>query len=133
MTALDDVSLVQFLVNAGFKGNGTLHDALAVVFAESGARCDAHNTAGNRPPSTDRGLFQINGYWHREVNDACLCNAQAACRISNGGTNWHPWSTWSEAARRHYPDADRAFTAWRSGKPPLGSLQAEPLLRAGWH
>lgn len=118
MAKLDDVTLVQTLVNAGFKDDGTLRNALAVVFAESGARCDARNTAGNRPPSTDRGLFQINSHWHPEVTDSCaydcLCNAKEAYRISHGGTNWHPWATWPAAAHRHYPDADRAIAAWHN-------------------
>lgn len=118
MAALDDINLVQTLVHAGFKDDGTLRNALAVVFAESGGRCDARNTAGNNPPSTDRGLFQINSHWHPEVTDACaydcLCNALAAHRISHGGTNWHPWATWPTAAQRHYPEADRALHAWRN-------------------
>lgn len=27
------------------------------------------NTAGNHPPSRDRGLYGINDYWHKEVSD----------------------------------------------------------------
>ncbi|MGH3719277.1 MAG: hypothetical protein ACRDRI_10670 [Pseudonocardiaceae bacterium] len=91
MTALSDVILIQVLVDAGFRDDGTLRYALAVVFVESGAHCDAKNTVGNDPPSTDRGLLQINSFWHHEVTDTCaydcLCNAKAAYHISNGGTN----------------------------------------------
>lgn len=72
--------------------------AIAIVLAESGGKTDArnHNTDG----SIDRGIFQINNKAHPEVSDACAdnpaCASRAAYKISNGGTNWHPWSTFNQ-------------------------------------
>jgi lysozyme-like protein len=138
MAALDDISLVQVLVDAGFKDDGTLRDALAVVFAESGGNCSARHK--NHNGSIDRGLFQINDRAHPDVTDTCaydcLCNAQAAYRISNGGTNWHPWATWPAAASRHYPDSDRALAAWRNANDVnfdqiIGTRQNNSPITAG--
>jgi len=37
------------------------------------------NTKGNTPAgSLDRGLFQINNYWHKEVSDACAYDVRCA-------------------------------------------------------
>ena len=84
--------------------------AVAIAWAESGLRTDA--IGYNRDPDThqvlsrDRGLWQINDYWHPDVSDACAfdryCNAQAMYRISSNGTNWHPWSTYENGAYRQY-------------------------------
>lgn len=85
--------------------------------ATAGAICDAESgrntqaTGYNRDPfgdvlSTDRGLWQINSYYHREVSDACAydagCNAQAMARISHNGTVWTPWSTFNSGAYRGF-------------------------------
>lgn len=79
--------------------------AIAICLAESGGDDQAVNTEGNTPPSRDRGLWQINDYWHKEVNDACAfdptCNAQAAQRIS-GGHTWTQWATFNNGAFRPF-------------------------------
>ncbi|MER6100747.1 transglycosylase SLT domain-containing protein, partial [Streptomyces sp. NPDC001728] len=96
---------------AGFRGDG-LVTAVAVALAESSCNPSAYNVTNNTPPSTDRGLWQINDYWHPEVNDACAydpqCNANAAFAISSGGTNWQPWSTFNQGAHRRHLDEARA-------------------------
>lgn len=39
---------------------------------ESGLKPKNSNSKGNTPAgSVDRGLFQINNYWHKEVSDSC--------------------------------------------------------------
>ncbi len=87
--------------NAGFSG-ASLATIVAIAMAESGLRSDATNTAGNSPPSTDRGIVQINSYWHPEVNDACAfnpdCAFKEAYRISQQGKNFGAWSTYSNKA-----------------------------------
>lgn len=90
---------------AGFTGDH-LVTAVAVAMAES--RCDPAATGHNNgpPPSDDRGLWQINDYWHPEVSDACAydaaCNARAAYRISRGGDDWTPWSTYNNGTYLSY-------------------------------
>ncbi|MCW7991202.1 hypothetical protein XF35_39850, partial [Streptomyces platensis subsp. clarensis] len=97
--------------NAGFRGDD-LVTAVAVALAESSCDPSATNTTNNTPPSRDRGLWQINDYWHPEVADACAydaqCNANAAYTISNGGTNWQPWSTYNAGVHRRHLDEARA-------------------------
>ncbi|MGW2369734.1 transglycosylase SLT domain-containing protein, partial [Streptomyces sp. NPDC001667] len=108
--------------NAGFRGEA-LELAVAVALAESSCNPSAHNTSGNSPASTDRGLWQINDYWHKEVDDACAyapqCNADAAFRISNGGRSWDQWSTYNEGAHLRHMGEARAAVA-RLGNPGTG-------------
>lgn len=96
---------------AGFRGDA-LVTAIAVGMAESSCNPLASNVQNNTPPSTDRGLWEINSYWHSEVSDTCAydaqCNANAAYRISNKGTDWAQWSTYKEGAHLRYLDAARA-------------------------
>ncbi|MFI9363319.1 hypothetical protein ACIG5E_20025 [Kitasatospora sp. NPDC053057] len=97
--------------DAGFRGDA-LVTAIAVGMAESSCDPLASNVQNNTPPSRDRGLWEINDYWHPEVSDACAfdaqCNANAAYRISNGGTNWQPWSTYNQGAHQRYLSAAQA-------------------------
>lgn len=96
-------SLVDILKKAGFSGNA-LKMAYAIVMAESRGNAKAYNGKG-----LDRsyGLFQINMYGdmgparrkqfglssNEELWDP-LTNAKIAYKISNGGKNWGPWSTY---------------------------------------
>ena len=107
--------------------------AVAICVAESGGHCDATNTAGNTPPSTDRGLWQINDYWHPEVSDTCAyqcsCNGQHALSISGGGTNWSPWATYTGGAyKRHMSEAAAACGVVEK-KPRM----TEEAFLAKWH
>lgn len=44
--------------------------AIKVAVNESGLNPNAKNTKGNYPAgSVDRGLYQINSYWHAEITD----------------------------------------------------------------
>ncbi|MER5481578.1 hypothetical protein ABT026_32115, partial [Streptomyces sp. NPDC002734] len=97
---------------AGFRGEA-LVTAVAVALAESSCDPKATNTSNNTPPSADRGLWQINDYWHPEVSDACAynaqCNANAAFTISSRGTDWQPWSTYNANLHlRHLGEARAA-------------------------
>jgi hypothetical protein len=79
--------------------------AAAIAMAESSG--DPLAVGINRKPrSRDRGLFQINSRWHPEVSDRCAfdvrCNAEEAYRISEGGRDWRPWSTWHNGAYKQY-------------------------------
>jgi hypothetical protein len=57
-------------------------------------------------------MWQINSCYHAEVSDDCAyraqCNANAAYRISAGGTNFGPWSTYRSGRYRAYLDEAQA-------------------------
>ncbi|WP_163509110.1 transglycosylase SLT domain-containing protein [Fodinicola acaciae] len=107
-------------LNAGFPRD-RLVTAVAVALAES--RC---NPLAKSPPNhngtIDRGLWQINSGAHPEVSDACAydaqCNANAAYRISSGGTNWQPWSTYNNGAYRAYLSEAQAAVDRLGSQPP---------------
>lgn len=103
--------------------------AVAVALAESSCNPSAQ---GQNPGSVDRGLWQINSYYHSEVSDACAyqvqCNADAAWNISGHGTNWSPWSTYNSGAWENYLDTARAAITGFSFQ--LKSLGANTCLDA---
>lgn len=106
-------SLMDILKAAGFKGDG-LKMAYAIAMAESGGRANAHN--GNASTGDNSyGLFQINmlgamgparlkQYGLSSNNDLfdALTNAKVAYKMSKGGTNWGPWSTYTNGAYKKY-------------------------------
>lgn len=71
--------------------------SIAIALAESGGSIGAINTS-NANGSTDRGLWQINSvhsqYQANRLFDPAY-NAKAMWEISSGGTNWFPWSTYT--------------------------------------
>lgn len=116
--ALTDIPGI--LYQAGFRGTGLIN-AMAVAIAEAGYTGQDNSTGNSPAGSVDRGLFQINSYWHSEVSNACaadpLCNAEAAFRISSGGTNWSSWSTWQKGIAQQYVSQATALLG-----PFLGTL-----------
>jgi hypothetical protein len=78
--------------------------AVAVALAESSGNCNAHHT--NDGGTIDRGLWQVNDYWHPECSDSCAydcsCNAGCAKSISGGGSDWTPWATYNAGAHLKY-------------------------------
>jgi hypothetical protein len=81
--------------------------AVAVALAESGGAVNAinHNTDG----STDRGLWQINSVHGNLSTFDPLANAKAAVKISSGGLNWQPWTTYRNGAyKSHLSGARKA-------------------------
>lgn len=85
---------------AGFRGASLIN---VVSIAEAESRLQPHGpdnlnrNAAGQVTSRDRGILQINSVYHPEVSDACAYNPQcafnAAFRISNGGSDFSPWST----------------------------------------
>lgn len=101
MAATTKISIAEALnyaYDAGFRGKAQV-TIVAIAIAESGLRTNATNSAGNSA-GVDRGVLQINSYWHSEVSDACAFDAACAFRqgyrISSQGTNFHPWATYNE-------------------------------------
>jgi hypothetical protein len=104
---------------AGFGGRG-LRLAVAVGLAESGGDPAARGlnppTPGCPAGSTDRGAWQLNTCYHPEVGDACAddlsCAAAETYRISEGGSNWSEWTTYTSGAyRAQLGAADQALAA----------------------
>ena len=96
--------------------------AVAVAWAESRGDTKAKGYNSN---SVDRGLWQINNYWHRDVSDSCAfdaaCNAKAAVRISSGGSRWSPWATYNDGLHHRWMnDARRACGSYDEAEEGIG-------------
>jgi Lysozyme like domain len=123
MSTISRDQAIQYASAAGFNGQA-LNTIVAIATAESGLRTDAqgHNTG-----SVDRGVLQINSYWHAEVPDACAydpaCAFRQAYRISNGGTNFTPWTTYTNGAYRAYLS---------SSTNTIGSSSTIPASSGSW-
>jgi hypothetical protein len=114
--ALSYNAVAQLAKNAGLSCSGDrIAIAVAVAKAESGFRPRITNTVGNTR-GVDRGLWQINSYWHPNVSDACAfspsCNARAMARISSMGSNWRPW--WTFVHGKHQPFMSQSRAAKRA-------------------
>ena len=107
---LSAAQLAKLAKETGFTGDG-LVNAVAVALAESSGFTKA--LLVNENCTRDRGLWQINDYWHPEVSEQQAFdpaqNAKAAYDISDQGTDWDQWSTWESGAYKDYlPDAEQA-------------------------
>lgn len=113
MANLSKEQIAMYASSAGFTGDN-VKIAVAVAMAESGGNPRAHNPV---PPDNSYGLWQINmlgsmGPARRKQfglsSNADLFdpakNAKAAFAISSGGSNWKPWSTYTNGAYKKYLD-----------------------------
>ena len=93
-------------------GGSNCATAVAVALAESSGRTDAILVNTDSHHSRDRGLWQINDYWHSEVSDSCAfsasCNAKAAYTISSHGASWSQWATYTGGAYKQHLSASTA-------------------------
>jgi hypothetical protein len=134
---------------AGFANNGRgghLVTAIAIAMAESGCNagacyndttrrnCTRSGTSRSRD-SIDRGAWQINSHYWKNVSDRCaysgLCSARSAYRlVSAYGTYFKPWRTYLTGIyRRYLPQARAAVRALRTGTLTtayIGSCAAHP-------
>ncbi|MEJ7764345.1 MAG: hypothetical protein WKF86_02520, partial [Acidimicrobiales bacterium] len=118
--------------DAGFRAE-PLVTAVAVGLAESECNPLAKGpngpTTGCTSGSVDRGLWQINSCYHPTVTDLCAydaaCNAVATYRISKGGTDWRPWSTY------RYGNYLSRITEARAAVSRLGTAVSGPSV-ASW-
>ena len=126
--------LMRTIAKQGFS-NAALKTAYAVAMAESGGRS---NAVGDVSLQDDKwgpsiGLFQIRSLknwekWNDEYRDAKRLpnpdfNAAAAWRKSNQGSNWKPWSAYTNAAfLKHLPEADKIATETNLGGPMGDSM-----------
>jgi len=115
--ALSYLAVARMVKTAGISCTSGERIALstAIAFAESSFRPWITNTVGNSK-GTDRGLFQLNSYWHSEVSDTCAfsasCNTRATMRISKQATKWSEW--WSYNNGKHLPYMSKARGAQAS-------------------
>lgn len=82
---------------------GFPNPALAAAVAEAESRGDPSASCINCFPGVSErsfGLWQINTLAHPQFDESLLLqplyNAQAAYAVSSGGTNWKPWSTFTQ-------------------------------------
>ena len=107
--------MMDILRRAGFSGKA-LDTAFAVALAESGGRMDRPGDVNlqTKKWGPSIGMFQIRSLKHwqdynspqrdaKRLTDADF-NAQSAFKISKGGTNWKPWSTYTSGAFLKYID-----------------------------
>jgi hypothetical protein len=110
------VRVAELAQQAGFSGNDWV---IAVAVAEAESAGWTHARLINTDCSVDRGLWQINSFWHGEVSDACAfdptCNAQGTHTIwANGG--WTQWTTFNNGAyQAHMAEAQAAVDQVRGG------------------
>ena len=126
-TTLSANQVASVAYGAGFRSSSLVY-AVAISGAESSFVQEAtnynYNTDGS-VASIDRGLWQVNSYWHPEYNASQLLsnasyNASAAYSISSSGTSWTQWSTYYAAG--HYAisayEGDGAYLSWLSTAIP---------------
>ena len=125
----------RYLAGAGFKGEA-LVTAVAVAMGESGlntgAMGDTTITGGGWGPSI--GLMQIrsrtsgdeaNGWRDGSQLTDPTFNAKAAYAISNGGTNFGPWTVYSKGIYKQFVEEAKAAVA-ALGSDAYGSESAAP-------
>lgn len=98
---------------AGFRAEGGAI-MLAIAMAESSLIPNNRNVNTDSRRTVDRGILQINSYWHAEVTDAQADDPASAFvagyRISAGGTAFGQWSTYNGGQYKpHLADARLAM------------------------
>ncbi|MER6059473.1 transglycosylase SLT domain-containing protein [Streptomyces albidoflavus] len=147
-TKLSQGQMMAYAQSAGLSQSAA-RIAAAVAMAESGGNPRAHNPV---PPDNSYGLWQINmlgalgpsrraqfGLSRNEDLFDPAKNARAMAAISSNGTNWQPWSTYTNGAYKRHLDgglaADPSATPadWTDDLlgmvPGVGAIEAiaEPL------
>jgi hypothetical protein len=141
-SSLSAIDVAKVYAQAGFTGDA-LVTMVAIAKGESGWNPGAHGdtsiTTGTWGPSI--GLSQIRslnaergtGGWRdpERLSDP-LFNARAAYAISNGGTNFGPWTVYSKGLYQQYVGEAKAAVAALgtgsyapAGAPPAASLEPE--------
>jgi lysozyme-like protein/carbohydrate binding protein with CBM5/12 domain len=118
---LSDVRIAELARDAGFRGEDWVI-SVAVAKAESAGWTRARLI--NTDCSVDRGLWQINGFWHSEVSDACAFDPACAARSTRtiqANRGWTEWVTFTNGAYQAHMAAARAAVnqvGGGGGNPP---------------
>ncbi|HLN76529.1 MAG TPA: NlpC/P60 family protein [Nocardioidaceae bacterium] len=129
--------LRSILAQAGFSGQ-SLNMAYAIAMAESGGNARAFN--GNRSTGDQSyGLFQINmlggmgperrrqfGLSSNDDLYDMVTNAKVAYKMSKGGTDWSPWSTFKRGDYQKYMGQSGAQVGGGDAKPATPGAPAAP-------
>ena len=131
-------SCAGYATYAGFTHNAAndeLVTASAICVAESGGQpnvyyCNPTGQDGFYPPVScsgmyDRGLWQIDDQAWASITNTCAftakCNADGAYVISQQGTSFSPWATYTSGVYSNYLSvAQSAITALGGGTVPSG-------------
>jgi hypothetical protein len=112
---------------------------VAVSLAEFGGDLAVDPQSRSRYPNGDReesyGIWQIHLPAHPDVSRECAvdvaCSTRAAFRISSGGTNWNPWSAFTNGSYNANLDGDTPAvgSATPEAPPSASTGAAQPT---GW-
>lgn len=130
MTVISDGAIASAARGAGLSGNAVAI-AVAIALAESGGDTASHNAI---PPDDSYGLWQINmlgslGPERRQrfgltsntqLYDPAV-NARVMVALSNGGTNWKPWTTYTRGTYLLYMARGNAAANTTGTSPNNGS------------
>jgi hypothetical protein len=109
--------------------------AAAIAMAESGGNTTATDNDSNG--TVDRGLWQINSVHGGQSTYDVMGNARAAVAISNNGTNWSPWTTYTSGAYRQFvqmnvpPDTSAPINGTNAAANQNATLTGDTATLAG--
>lgn len=142
MPVISDAAIANAARTAGLNGQQAAI-AVAIALAESGGNTHAHNAI---PPDNSYGLWQINmlgsmgparrqqfGLSSNEELYDPVVNAKAMFAISNGGTNWRAWTTYTRGTYLRYLARGSQAVGSEAGigTSPNGGLQTTPVGLSG--
>lgn len=140
-TAPPTSSLLDLIHEAGFTGSAAT-TMYAIVMAESGGHADSHNTNADTGDNS-YGLAQINmlgsmgperlAQYHLSSNNDLfdpLTNLQVAYALSNGGTDFSPWTTYTRGTYRQYL-TNQTANVTTGGSGSSGGMNAANAAGAG--
>lgn len=113
MTVYSQSQLYQLATSVGLQTQNALI-ASAIAMAESGGNTNAINPGSSSDYEYSVGLWQINLLAHpqytvSQMQDATQ-NAKAMAVISNAGTSWGAWGTYTSGLYRKYMNSTIALT-----------------------
>ena len=130
MTVISDGAIASAAKGAGLSGNAVAI-AVAIALAESGGDTNSHNAI---PPDNSYGLWQINmlgsmgperrqryGLTNNEALYDPAINAKVMVSLSNGGTNWRPWTTYTRGTYLRFMARGNAAANTTETSPNNGS------------
>jgi hypothetical protein len=95
------MQMMDYARQAGFSGTS---QAIIVAIAE--AESGGNTLIRGRSDPQDRGVLQINAFWHGEVSDNCAfdpaCSFREAFRISDSGTDFSQWNTFKNGDYKQF-------------------------------